>query len=253
LAGLLGSAPAKDEKAERFLAADVADKFISDKAPRFLQSEKSWSRYRDVLRFYGERFSSLDGLRIQGLRARAALMFVSGTCIYSRSHEKRIAVIGDWLRLYGSGDVGAASEAKAGLYLLRARDFLDSGEFERASEDVEAFVGRVGSGELKSARRLPDLFLEALPHLVAGLGPTKVLDWLMRIDQPWLVEDTRRQVGFHQNVARLLLSEQGGPGGAKKARQEQMELLRVPSELRKTLEASVRQVYKLKKEMGAEW
>lgn len=254
LVNLLGSAPVKDEHTEGTLAIDTWSRFISAKAMRFVEDEKQWPRYRDVLRSYVERFSSLDGALYRQGVAHAALVLVAGAFVYPRAPRERIAVADEWMRLYGSGDVVVPPETKGALSLNRAREFLMIGDFGRASGDVEVFVECVGNvGEESKRKELVELLLNVLPHFVAGVGPVRALDWLGAIDQPWLDEDTRQQVGFHQSVARLLLSGREGRGASKKVRQEQMELLRVPPELRKTLEAGIRQVYRRKKELGAEW
>jgi hypothetical protein len=241
--------PRLDEEFERELASQLWSRFLNKLDLSSLEQGPERDMRCEVMKLYVDRFQDLQGMPVT--------FYVAGTAVrLVDSHgwgQRRLEAAAGWLSRYGSENDPHILTLQALMRRMNVWGYLSIRNFNAAKSDAEYFVDSAVGGKLIDRMDIVESVLMDLPVYLAAFGPTQVIIWLKRLNQPWLNAESRQQIELHQQVAKVLLAEREASEVGRKTRQERSELLRVPPELRKTLESTVRQVRKMKKELGAEW
>lgn len=202
--------------------------------------KQAQERFRGVV----ESFKNHQNPFIQYLVAiaQAALIPAWGEAPESR----RIKIITGWLDKYTNS---LASTLAPHMLLDRALSFIFEEQPSRALHDINHALEKIYYDPQNTA----DAFLHGSSIFLAVFGPTQFLKWLATLEDVAESDSLKRQLELNKLAAKLLLSEGVGSRKGSRTSRQQMELLRIPPELRTPLQEIVRETIRLRKRLGATW
>jgi hypothetical protein len=205
-----------------------------------------------LLELYASRFSDVTEPFVRQCVARARYEIVTHAFV-AKGPDEAIPLLDGWLKDYRADAdevirlIGAfLSQDRAGISALYEKDF------KRARHELESAVQRTVVETGKFKQLLLEGVLAAIPWALAALGPEQLLTWCEALERSGLDEIAQEKLALQKKVMELVAAEQHAPARGA-ARQRQKDLLRIPRDVRKLLEDNVREVRRLKRELGAKW